>query len=184
MTKIPNSNSISKQNEFSEINNKNERGRPINSNRDLIIYHTFSAPKDLIFRIFTQKEHLINWWGPEIVEIQSCDIDLKIGGKISILTKIPNKNSFLFEGEFLEIKENEKLVFSSNGFIDDFENSEIECLNILSFTEYKGRTTLKLHVKVIRQLGKKSQLALVGMSEGWVQSIKRIDQYCQKHLFN
>lgn len=44
------------------------------------IARTFDAPRDLVWAVFTQPEHIINWWSSPGTTCVSCDMDLRPGG--------------------------------------------------------------------------------------------------------
>jgi uncharacterized protein YndB with AHSA1/START domain len=48
--------------------------------REFVITRTFDAPRDLVWRAFTEAEHLKHWWGPKGFKMLSCKLDLRPGG--------------------------------------------------------------------------------------------------------
>src|SRR5687767_13784712 len=40
----------------------------------------FNAPAELVFKVFTEAEHLVQWWQPEGYKIIECNMDLQTGG--------------------------------------------------------------------------------------------------------
>ena len=40
----------------------------------------FNAPRHIVFEYFTKPELVKTWWGPDSVETEDVEIDLKIGG--------------------------------------------------------------------------------------------------------
>ena len=155
---------------------------PNSNNKELIIVHIFDAPKELLFKAFTKAEHLKNWWGPRIVTNSFCEVDPRIGGKISILMIHPDGASFLLEGKFYEIIENEKLVFTTTGFKDKFGIPDFEFLNTVTFTEYKGKTKLTLNVQIVKITGEKARPAIKGMTDGWSQGFEKLEIYIEKQF--
>ncbi len=47
---------------------------------DFQLQRTFDAPCDLVFRAWTQPEHLAKWWGPVGMTMLECDMALRPGG--------------------------------------------------------------------------------------------------------
>lgn len=47
----------------------------------LVLERVFDAPRELVFRTFSEAEHLKHWWGPKGWALTHCDIDFRVGGK-------------------------------------------------------------------------------------------------------
>ena len=50
------------------------------ADRVLSITRTFDAPRELVFKVWTQPEHLVRWWGPKGFTTPSCQMDVRPGG--------------------------------------------------------------------------------------------------------
>jgi uncharacterized protein YndB with AHSA1/START domain len=47
---------------------------------ELVISRVFDAPRSLVFKTWTQPEHLARWWGPKGFTLVSCTLDVRPGG--------------------------------------------------------------------------------------------------------
>lgn len=47
---------------------------------DFVLSRVFDAPRDLVWKVFTEAEHLKHWWGPKGSEIFHAQVDLRPGG--------------------------------------------------------------------------------------------------------
>jgi hypothetical protein len=57
----------------------------------IIEYRRFlAAPSELVFQAFTDPEHLAHWRGPEELQMVSCDIDLRVGGRYRYVHRGPD----------------------------------------------------------------------------------------------
>lgn len=52
-----------------------------NDNKGIVIERVFDAPKELVWKAWTDEEMAKMWWGPEHFTAPSIKIDLKVGGK-------------------------------------------------------------------------------------------------------
>src|SRR2546430_11594138 len=52
--------------------------------KELVIERVFDAPRERIFDVFTQPEHLQKWWGPKMVGIPFAEFEARPGGEIFI----------------------------------------------------------------------------------------------------
>ena len=144
--------------------------------RELTITRIFRAPRELVFRTWTDPEHLAEWWGPAGFTNPRCEADVRPGGAIRIDMRAPNGTVYPMGGEFREIVPPEKLVFLTSA-LDSAGKSIFENLNTVLFEEFEGdKTLIKLHVQVVEEKGEAEQY-LKGMEQGWSMSLDRLDEY-------
>ena len=48
--------------------------------REFVISRVLDAPRDLVWKCFTDPEHMKQWWGPKGVKIVKSEMDLRVGG--------------------------------------------------------------------------------------------------------
>src|SRR5713226_3505963 len=79
----------------------------------LVITRVFDAPRELVFKVWTDPKHLALWWGPHGFTNPVCEVDLRPGGSILIHMRGPNGVVYPMKGVYREIIEPERLVFTS-----------------------------------------------------------------------
>ena len=84
---------------------------------DLSVSRIFDVPAALIFHAWTDPVTLARWWGPAGPQVPQCELDLRLGGKFHPAKLDPEGNVLRYRAVFLEIVENERLVFS-DAYID------------------------------------------------------------------
>lgn len=52
----------------------------VTASRDFVISRVFDAPRDLVWKVFTEAEHLKHWWGPKGSEVFHAQVNLRPGG--------------------------------------------------------------------------------------------------------
>ena len=73
----------------------NENSAPVVAlERELVITRIFDAPRELVFQAWTDPEHLKKWWGPHGFTNPVCDVDLRLGGRWSILMRGPDGTEY------------------------------------------------------------------------------------------
>lgn len=149
--------------------------RKVSAEKEMSLTRIINAPREMVFRAWTDREQLLKWWGPTGFTNPVCDIDAKPGGSILIHMQAPDGTVYPMDGEFHEIVEPERLVFTSAA-LDKNGKRLFEVLNTVTFTEEDGKTKLNLHAAVsgIRPEGKHY---VEGMNEGWDQSIDRLVEF-------
>ena len=84
--------------------------------RPFIISRTFNAPRDLVWKAWTEREHM-QWWGPKGVSIHHAKLDLRPGGTFHYCMKTPEGREMWGKWVIREIVKPERLVFV-NSFSD------------------------------------------------------------------
>jgi uncharacterized protein YndB with AHSA1/START domain len=80
--------------------------------RILTITRVFDAPRALVFKVWTQPEHLAHWWGPSGFSLPTCQIDLRPGGAYRFQMRSPTGDIAWWHGVVREIVEPERIVWT------------------------------------------------------------------------
>ena len=153
----------------------------------LVLTRVFNAPRSLVFKMWTEPEHLSNWWGPAGFKIYIKKFDFSAGG---VFLYCMTGNGFEMWGRFvyLEIEEPEKLVFI-NSFSDSDGNITrapfsatwpLEVLNTLTFEEENGKTTMTLNGGPYNASDEELQTFAGGfssMNQGFKGTFDQLDAY-------
>jgi uncharacterized protein YndB with AHSA1/START domain len=142
---------------------------------DLILTRVFDAPRELVFKAWTDTKHMQQWWGPKGFTNPVCELDTRAGGAIRIDMRAPDGVVYPMKGVFEEIIAPERLVFISSA-LDDQGNSMFDILNTVTFAAQRGKTVLTLQARVIKASAQAPQY-LKGMEAGWTQSLDRLNRH-------
>jgi uncharacterized protein YndB with AHSA1/START domain len=80
------------------------------SDTEILMVREFDAPRELVFKAYTTPEYVKRWWGGKRGNVTVAEIDLRVGGKWRYAMQADAGFEVAFNGEFLEIVPNEKLV--------------------------------------------------------------------------
>ncbi|WP_240417792.1 SRPBCC family protein [Paenibacillus periandrae] len=123
-----------------------------NNANELVITRTFQAPRELVFKVWTEAEHLKHWWGPTGFTIHVAKADIRPGGVFHYCMKAAEGHEMWGKFVYHEIVSPEKIVFV-NSFSDEEGNIvrapfsqtfPLEIYNVFTFTEEQGTTTITL----------------------------------------
>lgn len=89
--------------------------------RTLIIERIFDAPRQLVWRAWTEPEHLMRWQGPAGFTAPVCQVDLRVGGRYLTCMRSPEGQDFWSTGVYSEIIPFERIV-ASDSFADEHGN--------------------------------------------------------------
>jgi uncharacterized protein YndB with AHSA1/START domain len=146
--------------------------------REVVIKRVLSAPRELVFKVWTDPEHLARWWGPHGFTNPRCETDARPGGQIPIDMRGPDGTVYPMAGEFKEVTPPERLVFTSSALDADgqplFEN-----LNIVTFDDEGGKTAVTVRARAVTWTAVGVQY-LKGMEMGWAQTIERFAAYAER----
>lgn len=79
--------------------------------REISIKKILSAPIDKVWQVWTSAEHIVNWWGPDGFTNTIHTMDVRLGGEWRLTMHGPDGKRFPNKSEFVEIIQNEKIVF-------------------------------------------------------------------------
>jgi uncharacterized protein YndB with AHSA1/START domain len=117
-----------------------------------LLSRTFDAPRALVFKAYTQAEHLVHWWAPKGFTVEVHHLDVRPGGTFHYCQK-NDQMTMWGKFEYREIQAPERLVFVS-GFSDAEGNWKpnpfapvwpLQILNDVVFTEENGKTTITMY---------------------------------------
>jgi len=115
--------------------------------RELILTRIIDAPRDKVFRAWTEPELLKQWFAPLPWTTSKAETDTRAGGASLIVMRSPEGNEFPSRGVYLEVVQNERLVFT-DAFTKDWEPSEKPFMTvILTFEEIEGKTRYTARVR-------------------------------------
>jgi uncharacterized protein YndB with AHSA1/START domain len=86
---------------------------PIDPDLDLLLEREVDVPVELVWAAWTTPDHLTKWFTPAPWTTPECEIDLRPGGIFRTVMRSPEGEENENIGCYLEIVENERLVFTS-----------------------------------------------------------------------
>lgn len=147
------------------------------------------APRELVWRAWTQREHLMQWFGPKGVTMPVCTLDFREGGRLHYAMQLPDGSRMWGLWAFREIVPGEKLVFVSS-FADEHgaparapwePNWPLYTLSTITFAEHAGigrGTTAVVHWVPLDASDLEHGLFDAGrdsMRQGWTGTFEQLD---------
>ncbi len=115
------------------------------------ITRVFDAPRELVWKAWTEPEHMMRWWGPKGFTMISCRLDLRPGGVFHYHFRSPDGGDMWGKFVYREIVAPERLVYI-NSFSDKEGNTvpapfsppwPVEMHSTVTFSEQEGRTEVR-----------------------------------------
>jgi uncharacterized protein YndB with AHSA1/START domain len=82
----------------------------VNETERMVITRVFDAPRELVWKAWTDPRYVMQWWGPKGFTVADCRMDFRVGGKLLCCTKAPDGQEFWNGVEYVEIVPPEKIV--------------------------------------------------------------------------
>jgi uncharacterized protein YndB with AHSA1/START domain len=130
----------------------------------------FEAPRDLLFRAFTEPDLLVQWLGPARYEMQVVRYDVRDGGTWRYVHRDADGNEFGFHGVFHGPQ-------TVDGMLQTFEFDGAPghvSLDQLRLEERDGRTVVRTH-SVFQSVEDRDAMLNAGMTSGVDEGYRRLD---------
>jgi len=138
----------------------------------LEIVRVFDAPRGLVFKAWTEPEHLARWWGPRGFDLPSCRIELRTGGAYLFHMRGPDGLDHWSSGHFREVVEPELLVLVG-GWVDaDGKPKGPESVTRVMLEDLGAKTRLTVCQEIFESETSRDQ-----HRRGWTSSFERLAEY-------
>ena len=97
---------------------------PLNETERMVVTRVFDAPRELVWKAWTDPKYVKQWWGPKGCTATFCQMDFRVGGKFRYCTRTPDGQEFWHGGEYHEIVPQQKIV--SSMYFSDSEGNKVE----------------------------------------------------------
>lgn len=148
--------------------------------QEIVITRVFDAPRELVWKAWTDPKHFKSWWGPKDYTCPFCEMDLRVGGRYLNCMRSPEGQEYWSTGIYREIIPMERIVFtdcfadekgnvvpaSHYGLSPDFP---LEMLVTVTLEDQDGKTKITLKHTGI-PTGQDSE----GAQQGWNESFEKL----------
>ncbi|QHW32724.1 SRPBCC domain-containing protein [Paenibacillus rhizovicinus] len=124
-----------------------------NPNQSFEFTHIFDAPREQVFKTWTELGHFAKWWGPKGAMLEVVRMDARSGGEFLGFQTSPDGKLVMWRKfAYLEVVEPEKVAYIQS-FSDERGNTvrapfrsswPLEIMNSITFKDDEGKTVLKL----------------------------------------
>jgi uncharacterized protein YndB with AHSA1/START domain len=146
----------------------------------MICTRSFDAPLSLVWRAFTEPQHVARWWGPKsIAPVKKIDrLELRPGGRWRFICERPDgSETIVFTGKYLEVVPQKKVV-NTFGVEGQFEGDEAFPENH-SFEERNGRTYYRSYA-LLPSMEAREAIIATGMEKGGRESLEQLGELVEE----
>lgn len=148
------------------------------SERELVMERVFNAPRELVFKAWTEPEHLAHWWGPKGWTLPVCTVDLRPGGEWHYCMRGPEGEESWGKATYREIVPPERLVY-----VDTFSDAEgnvnpalPQMVIAVEFFEHEGKTKV-VSRSLFATVEERDTVLAMGAVEGMNETLDRLEAY-------
>jgi uncharacterized protein YndB with AHSA1/START domain len=137
------------------------------SGQSLVIERTLDAPPELVWKMWTEPQHLAAWYGPGGATIPVAKMDVRVGGIRLLCMEMTTPDGTMqmwFTGEYLEVIENQRLVYTDS--MSD-ENGNVKSAEQMGMPEGHPTTTeVRVELEHLPGGGTRMVLTHLGVAAG------------------
>jgi uncharacterized protein YndB with AHSA1/START domain len=147
---------------------------------EISITRVFNAPRELVFKAWTELGHFGKWWGPKGVTLEIVKMDTRSGGEFLGIQTSPDGNQVMWtKFAYQEVVEPERVAYIRS-FSDEQGNTvrapfsvswPLEIMNSISLEDDEGKTVLKLKGCPVNALAEEQE-AYKGMAPKLQQDLE------------
>lgn len=139
------------------------------TDRDLVLTRIIEAPREKLFRAWTEPELVTQWFAPRPWTTPRAELDVRAGGACLVVMADPDGNEFANPGIYLEVVPNERLVFT-DAYTKAWEPSEKPFFtSILTFEDLGAGKTRYTALARHWTVADREAHEKMGFHEGWGQ---------------
>ncbi len=142
------------------------------ADRELSTSKILNAPIDLVWKVFTQPEHIKQWWGPNGFTNTISKMEVKQGGQWIFIMHGPDGTDYKNKHTYKEIAEQEKIVLQ--------HETSPKFITTLSFEALRNKTLLKWHALFESAEQLEQVIKVFKADEGMKQNVERLSVYLEK----
>ncbi|HYC99781.1 MAG TPA: SRPBCC family protein [Phycisphaerales bacterium] len=148
------------------------------TDRELILTRTYDAPRALVWKAFTDPQQMVQWWGPDGFTTTMTKWDFRVGGVRKYTMHGPDGVNYPNAGVFLEIVDNERLVWNHGGGREEGPGASFVSTATFEDVGEKGSST-RLTLRMTFATPKEKDLVMreYGAVEGGKQTLARLEGY-------
>jgi pimeloyl-ACP methyl ester carboxylesterase/uncharacterized protein YndB with AHSA1/START domain len=142
--------------------------------REISISRLFNAPIDLVWKVWTDPEHVKNWWGPNGFTNTITKMDVKPGGEWNLVMHGPDGTDYKNKSIFKEVVLHKKLVYE--------HISGPKFLATIFFESQGNKTFIKWQMLFDTKEELMQVVKTFKADEGLKQNIEKLNIYLQNNL--
>ncbi len=155
--------------------NEKSRASTNTADREISTQRVFNAPRELVFKVWTEPKHIAQWWGPKGFTNTIDTMDVRPGGVWKFIMHGPDGVDYPNMVTYLEVKKPERLVY------DHGKEGQPGYFQVtVTFEDQRGHTKLSMQM-LFKTVEERNEVAeKYGAVEGLKQNMEKLEAYLAK----
>jgi len=142
------------------------------ADREIAVTRVFDAPRALVWKVWTEPNHIALWWGPKGFTNTIHKMDVKPGGIWEFIMHGPDGVDYPNKVKYLEVKEPERLLY------DHGEQGELTYFRVtVTFEDIGAKTKLTMQMLFETAQQRNQVVEKYGAVEGLKQNMDKLGEY-------
>jgi uncharacterized protein YndB with AHSA1/START domain len=143
------------------------------ADREIIQTRIINAPRELVFKAWTDPKHVDRWFGPRGFTTTTSEMDVRPGGMWRFVMRHDQYGTFTNKVVFLEVVKPERLVYDHGA--DDSNPPQFRVT--VTFTERGQKTELVMRSIFPSAEALREKVVKVRAIEGGKQTLDRLEEF-------
>ena len=141
--------------------------------RELLITRTLNAPIELVWEVWTQPEHLANWWGPNGFTNTIITMDMVPGGKFHLTMHGPDGTDYVNKSTYKEVIKYKRICY---------EHFNPNFVATIDFEAKGDQTQITWHMLFDTEKLLKALIKAHNVSDGLRQNLEKLSMYLHNQI--
>lgn len=143
---------------------------------DLVLERVVDVPPEKVWIAWTQPEHVKKWFTPRPWSTVDCEIDLRPGGIFRSVMRSPEGEDHENVGCFLEVVENERLVWT-DALGPGWRPNPEPFMTAVIMLEPQGKGTKYTAIAIHKDEATRAKHEEMGFHEGWAKALDQLVEH-------
>ncbi len=157
--------------------NQKMKGAANTADREIVATRVFDAPRELVWKVWTDPDHIVQWWGPRGFTTTTYRMDVQPGGVWRFVMHGPDGRDYQNKITFLEIVKPERIVYKHGG---DRDVEPVNFETTVIFEALDGKTKLTMQMLFPSAKARDYTEKTYGAVEGQKQTLDRLGEHLAK----
>lgn len=146
--------------------------------RDLVLERVIDVPVNLVWRAWTEPEHVRQWFTPRPWTVSACEIDLRPGGIFRTVMRSPEGEDFPTVGCYLDIVPYERIIWT-DALLPGFRPAENPFVTAVIALEAQRNRTRYTATAMHLDTATRDRHAELGFFDGWGTALDQLVQHAR-----
>lgn len=153
----------------------------VNPKLDLVLERVIDVPRELVWKAWTTPEHLKQFFVPKPWALAECEVDLRPGGKFRTVMKGPDGTEMDGTGCYLEVVENDMLIWTDS-LLPDYRPKNESFMTAYLILEDEGDGTKYTTIVLHKDEEDKKKHEDMGFYDGWGTVIDQLVDHIKSQM--